>query len=320
MHFPLAGRGDDRNVAHPDLRAPPCFVVSIPANRALESFFEAALWLPIDEALQFRSVGSVSKHLPGPAADKLYLAIARTHRAQHRFSDFQHAAMSFGADVDYFTANRRDRSVNECVERFAVIFDKEPVTCHLAIAVNSQRFTKNHTRDEPRHSLFKMLVWSIVIERTHDDCRNVVSRPVRVNESIRATLRRRIRTHRIQRMFLRHPLADCGPVNFRSRDVNESIDAIAMFDDSIGDGLRAEHVGLKEKLVVVDRARDVDSAAMCTTMSAWPTSVSISSPLRTSPYQNSYRSEPSAPSGQLCTLPAYVSASTTSSRYSGYFL
>src|SRR5215213_3779158 len=213
VHLPLSGRSDDGNVAHPDLRAPPRFIVTIPANGALESFFEAEFRLPINELLQFRRVGSVSKHLSGAAADKLYLAVAWPHRAQHCFGDFQHAAMSFRADVDYLSAYGRDRSVNQRIQRLAVIFDIEPVSGGLAITVNRQRFAQEHARDESRHGLFEMLVWAIVIEGPDDDCRNVVRRPVRVNQTIRAALRRRIRTHRIQRMFLRHLVSHRGSVD-----------------------------------------------------------------------------------------------------------
>src|SRR6185436_11870921 len=123
MHFPFSGRGDDGNVPHPDLRAPPRFVIAIPTNRAREAFFKAELRLPINQFLEFGSVSRVPEHLSGATADKLYLAVAWSHCFQDRFRDFQHTAMSLGADVDYFASDGGDIGMNQRVQRFAVIFD-----------------------------------------------------------------------------------------------------------------------------------------------------------------------------------------------------
>src|ERR1041385_3323248 len=138
MHFPFAGCGDDRDMTHPDLRSPPRFVIAIPANRALESFFEVELRLPVDQFLEFRSVSSMSKNLPGTAADKLYLTVAWPHRFQNSFRDFQHTAMSLSADVDDLPTYFGDVGVNQSVQCLAMIFDIQPVSGHLAIAVHGQ--------------------------------------------------------------------------------------------------------------------------------------------------------------------------------------
>src|SRR4029079_12669750 len=200
---------------------------------------------------------SVSKHLPRPPTDKLYLTVAWSHRLQHCVCDFEYAPMSLSADVDNLATDAGDRSVNQRVQRLAMIFNIEPVSRHLTVAVHGQRLPENHTRDEARHPLFEMLVWPIVIERPNDDRGHVVSRPVRIDQTIRATLRRRIRTHRIERMLLAHLLRDCCSIDLGGRDVNESIDAIAMLHDSVCNRLRAEHVSLEEELVVGERAGDV---------------------------------------------------------------
>ena len=119
MHFPFSGRGDDGNVPHPDLRAPPRFVIAIPTNRAREAFFKAELRLPINQFLEFGGVSRVPEHLSGATADKLYLAVAWSHRFQNSFRDFQHAAMPLSADIDHLATYLSDVRVNQSVQRFA---------------------------------------------------------------------------------------------------------------------------------------------------------------------------------------------------------
>src|SRR5205085_12111036 len=100
-------------------------------------------------------------------------------------------------------------------------------------------------------------IWSKIIEWPDDDCRNVVGGPIRVNQAIGTTLRRGIRTHRVERVLLIHLLGYCCAVDFRSGDMDEAINPIAMLGDSVGDRLRTEHISLEEKLVVVDRTSHV---------------------------------------------------------------
>src|SRR6266567_2405331 len=257
MHFPFSFGRHNGNVAHPHLRPPPRFVLSIPTNRALQPFFKRESWLTAQQAFHFGSVAGVSKHLTGAVSDKLYPALVRLHHLKHCFRHFENALIRTGADVHDLSCNLIKLNIEQTVKCVAMFLDENPVSLGRAVAVYGERFFENATCNESRNGLFEMLVRTVIVERPYNDDWDIVGGPIRVHQTIRAALGRSIRTHRVQRMLLSHLPCKRRAVNFGRRDVYEALYAVTMFDNSVSDRLRSQDIGFKEEPVVIDRARDV---------------------------------------------------------------
>src|SRR5258707_13222796 len=88
MQLALAGRGDDGDVPHPHLWAPPPFVLAVPADRIRKPLLESHARRPAEEPLELAAVAGVPEHLPGTISDELEVRI-EVHDAAHAVGDFQ---------------------------------------------------------------------------------------------------------------------------------------------------------------------------------------------------------------------------------------
>src|SRR5438128_10591463 len=112
--------------------------------------------------------------------------------------------MPSAPDVEGLPRDDAGVRMNDRVKSFAVILHEEPVTRGRSVTVHGKRLVEQAARDEPRHSLLEMLSWPVIVERPHDYRWNAVGRPIRVDETIGATLRGGVRAHRIERVILVH--------------------------------------------------------------------------------------------------------------------
>src|SRR5947207_12359169 len=120
----------------------------------------------------------MTEHLTRAIADKLYFAFGRLHCFEDSLSNLKHTAVVLGAYVDYLSPDLVDIRVQQLVQRLAMFLNEDPVARCATIAVDSDRFIEQTTRDEPWYSFFQVLKWSVVIERSHNDCRNIVGSPI----------------------------------------------------------------------------------------------------------------------------------------------
>ncbi len=70
MKFFLAGSGNDRHSAHPELFLPPFLLFGIPLDRSFQAIFPGNLGLPTEDTFDLGDVTGMAKHLAGAISDK----------------------------------------------------------------------------------------------------------------------------------------------------------------------------------------------------------------------------------------------------------
>src|SRR5438094_7890679 len=95
-----AGRGLDLDVTHPDLPAPPLFILAIPSNGIAKPPIPIDLGLPSEPGIDLVPIAGMSEHLPWPIPDVGNPPRIAIHCAQHITSDLQNSLVLTARDIE----------------------------------------------------------------------------------------------------------------------------------------------------------------------------------------------------------------------------
>src|ERR1044071_109015 len=156
VELPAAGLRDDRNLAHPQLLAPPAAVLRVPRDGSAKTLFERDLRSPAEDPLRFARIRRVAEHLPGPVADVRNQVVGLAHEADDQRGYLRKRDALAVAKVDDLTNDGGTVAVHKTVEGTARIADVREVALGAAVAMDAQRLIQQTACDEPGNHLFKM--------------------------------------------------------------------------------------------------------------------------------------------------------------------
>ncbi|KVK77358.1 hypothetical protein WS90_22390 [Burkholderia cepacia] len=152
-----------RDVLHPPL------ILQVPLNGLADTGIKGFSGLPAEFAFEFASVDCVTAIM---ARSILYIAdlgrirlavIARLQLIEDRADRMHNFDVPFLVPATN-VISLAERTIGENGANCrAVIFDVEPVTNLLAIAIDRQRLARERIQDDQRNQLLGKMVWTIVV-------------------------------------------------------------------------------------------------------------------------------------------------------------
>src|SRR5438128_2242178 len=93
--------------------------------------------------------------------------------------DLEHTQVATAAHVEHLAHDPGGIDVEQPVEGLAMILHEGEIPHGRAVAVHGERLLENAAGDEAGDHLLQVLVWPVVVERSHDHGRDPVGCPVR---------------------------------------------------------------------------------------------------------------------------------------------
>ena len=172
-------------------------MVEVPANRLLDAFLEACLRIPADLSLDLVRGDRVSAVMALTVCDILdkvfgYVLFSRivicklfAKCADDRLNDLDILSLVVAADI---ICLKESALLLDHIDALAVIFNIEPVTYILAVAVNRQGFSVKSVIDHERDQLLRELIRTVVVAAV----RNVGRELIRVHKCLDHKVRGRL--------------------------------------------------------------------------------------------------------------------------------